>query len=115
MNRLFTLALISTWASSQATPDDIDRDTLQQLTKSRQEHRKTLDGRLCAAAFVQSGKAYTGGLAVLIFAFRQWFPALLAERTRAKRSGRHGLSVRHVLGQPKSPVIEMSLSKSCWL
>lgn len=35
------------------------REELQPLTKFRQQHRRTIDGRLCAAAFVQNRKAYT--------------------------------------------------------
>lgn len=35
------------------------REQLQPLTKFRQQHRRTIDGRLCAAAFVQNRKAYT--------------------------------------------------------
>ena len=36
------------------------REQLQPLTKFRQQHQRTIDGRLCAAAFVQNRKAYTG-------------------------------------------------------
>ncbi|KAL8274851.1 hypothetical protein Esti_001203 [Eimeria stiedai] len=36
-----------------------DRKALQSLTEFRQLHRKTADGRLCAAAFVQDDKTYT--------------------------------------------------------
>lgn len=32
---------------------------MQQLTQFRRQHRKTIDGRLCAAAFVQDGVTYT--------------------------------------------------------
>ena len=39
---------------------DYNRETLQPLTKFRQQHRRTTDGRLCAAAFVQNRKAYIG-------------------------------------------------------
>ena len=35
------------------------REQLQPLTKFRQQHQRTIDGRLCAAAFVQNRKAYT--------------------------------------------------------
>ena len=35
------------------------REQLQPLTKFRQQHRRTIDGRLCAAAFVQNRNAYT--------------------------------------------------------
>merc|ERR1719362_146242 len=33
---------------------------LATLTRFRRQHRRTLDGRLCAAAFVQGGSTYTG-------------------------------------------------------
>merc|ERR1712032_991088 len=36
------------------------REQLQPLATSRQTHRKTVDGRLCAAAFVQNRETYTG-------------------------------------------------------
>jgi len=36
------------------------REQLQPLTNFRQQHRRTIDGRLCAAAFVQNRKSYTG-------------------------------------------------------
>merc|ERR1712032_983434 len=36
------------------------REQLQPLAASRQTHRKTVDGRLCAAAFVQNRETYTG-------------------------------------------------------
>ena len=35
-------------------------EQLQPLTRNRQQHRKTVDGRLCAAAFVQDRQAFTG-------------------------------------------------------
>ena len=36
------------------------REELQPLTQFRQQHRRTVDGRLCAAAFVQSRETFTG-------------------------------------------------------
>ena len=39
---------------------DYNHEMLQPLTKFRQQHRRTVDGRLCAAAFVQNRRAYTG-------------------------------------------------------
>merc|ERR1712032_72763 len=36
------------------------REQLQPLAKFRQTHRRTVDGRLCAAAFVQNRQTYTG-------------------------------------------------------
>ena len=44
----------------QTQTNDYNRDVLAPLTKYRQQHRRTVDGRLCAAAFVQNRKAYTG-------------------------------------------------------
>ncbi|GIX64147.1 PA14 domain-containing protein [Babesia caballi] len=38
---------------------DYDREELQKLTEFRQRHRKTVDGRLCAAAFVRNGNKFT--------------------------------------------------------
>ena len=46
--------------SEQVVDETYTRDQLQPLTKFRQQHRRTVDGRLCAAAFVQNRKAYTG-------------------------------------------------------
>merc|ERR1719352_1656531 len=46
--------------SAQAPAEGYSREQLQPLTKFRQQHRRTLDGRLCAAAFVQNRKSYTG-------------------------------------------------------
>merc|ERR1711862_224035 len=36
------------------------REQLLPLTKFRQQHRRTIDGRLCSAAFVQNRRTYTG-------------------------------------------------------
>merc|ERR1719321_1156070 len=47
-------------ASAQAPDDGYSREQLQPLTQFRQQHRRTIDGRLCAAAFVQNRKSYTG-------------------------------------------------------
>ena len=46
--------------SAQVADEGYTREQLQPLTKFRQQHRRTTDGRLCAAAFVQNRKAYTG-------------------------------------------------------
>ena len=46
--------------ADQAQTNDYNRNVLQPLTQHRQQHRRTVDGRLCAAAFVQNRKAYTG-------------------------------------------------------
>lgn len=39
---------------------------LQRMTRNRQQHRRTMDGRMCAAAFVQNRQAYTGCTAALV-------------------------------------------------
>lgn len=38
---------------------EYDREELQKLTEYRQRHRKTIDGMLCAAAFVRNGNKFT--------------------------------------------------------
>ncbi|KAK2194655.1 bifunctional Calcineurin B protein/Fibronectin type II domain/Fibronectin type II domain superfamily/PA14 domain/EF-Hand 1 [Babesia duncani] len=38
---------------------EYDKSELQKLTEFRQQHRKTVDGALCAAAFVRNGKTFT--------------------------------------------------------
>merc|ERR1711935_888926 len=49
------------WGALAQSPDEgYSREQLQPLTKFRQQHRRTIDGRLCAAAFVQNRKSYTG-------------------------------------------------------
>merc|ERR1719384_1894119 len=40
---------------TSAVPSD-----LAPLTHSRSQHRRTVEGKLCAAAFVQDGSVYTG-------------------------------------------------------
>ena len=47
-------------ATAQAPEEGYSREQLLPLTKFRQQHRRTIDGRLCAAAFVQNRKSYTG-------------------------------------------------------
>lgn len=54
------LANISLQCASQVLEEGYDREQLQPLTQFRQKHRRTIDGRLCAAAFVQNRQAYTG-------------------------------------------------------
>eukprot|EP00927_Polykrikos_kofoidii_P023539 TRINITY_DN2165_c0_g1_i1.p1 TRINITY_DN2165_c0_g1~~TRINITY_DN2165_c0_g1_i1.p1 ORF type:complete len:162 (-),score=19.24 TRINITY_DN2165_c0_g1_i1:88-522(-) len=39
---------------------DVDHERLLPLTQFRREHRRTIDGRLCAAAFVQDKRAFSG-------------------------------------------------------
>ncbi|KAF8823008.1 PA14 domain-containing protein [Cardiosporidium cionae] len=45
--------------AQQAKDTSYDRAPLQELTEFRQRFRKTIDGRLCAAAFVQDDQTYT--------------------------------------------------------
>ncbi|CDJ44018.1 LCCL domain-containing protein, putative [Eimeria tenella] len=45
------------WQSCAAPPGGAQ--ALQQLTEFRKSHRRTVDGRLCAAAFVQDDQTYT--------------------------------------------------------
>merc|ERR1711870_16032 len=54
---LGAVVIVSTLAQSDS---GYTREELESLTKFRQQHRRTLDGRLCAAAFVQNRQAYTG-------------------------------------------------------
>ena len=54
MQSYFLVIFLFGFSAGQA-PED-----LAPLTKFRQQHRKTIDGQLCAAAFVQDRKAYTG-------------------------------------------------------
>ena len=51
-------------AVGQSPELGLTRAQLQPLTEFRQQRRKTVDGRLCAAAFVQNRKAYTDCTAV---------------------------------------------------
>merc|ERR1712232_716195 len=43
-----------------ASSSGFAREELQPLTQFRQQHRRTVDGRLRAAAFVQNRETYTG-------------------------------------------------------
>ncbi|XP_026193447.1 uncharacterized protein LOC34622979 [Cyclospora cayetanensis] len=58
---LFFIGLLgaSRMPCSGAQDAGYDRKALQSLTEFRQLHRKTVDGRLCAAAFVQDDRTYT--------------------------------------------------------
>jgi len=48
-------------ASAAGAPDaGYSREQLQPLSQFRAQHHKTIDGRLCAAAFVQDRQTYTG-------------------------------------------------------
>mmetsp|Transcript_25595 Transcript_25595/g.59455 ORF Transcript_25595/g.59455 Transcript_25595/m.59455 type:complete len:149 (+) Transcript_25595:57-503(+) len=40
--------------------NELSREQLKPLTAFRQQHRRAVDGRLCAAAFVQDKQVYTG-------------------------------------------------------
>ena len=50
---------LSGFGAAQMPDVRYDREQLQPLTDFRQQHRRTIDGRLCAAAFVQNRKTYT--------------------------------------------------------
>ncbi|KJP86931.1 hypothetical protein AK88_03440 [Plasmodium fragile] len=43
----------------QCYSQNYDKENLKKLTEYRQQHRKTVDGRLCAAAFVQDDQTFT--------------------------------------------------------
>ena len=49
----FVIALVGASEAQRAPEEGYEREQLQALTKFRQQHRRTIDGRLCAAAFVQ--------------------------------------------------------------
>lgn len=55
---LFMICIVGLMA--QGPDEGYSREQLQPLTNFRQQHRRTIDGRLCAAAFVQNRKSYTG-------------------------------------------------------
>merc|ERR1719440_1780574 len=55
---LLPFLLVSIMA--QKPDEGYSREQLQPLTNFRQQHRRTIDGRLCAAAFVQNRRSYTG-------------------------------------------------------
>merc|ERR1711907_32790 len=50
--RIFAFSLMGVVTNAQQQP-------LEPLTKYRQTHRKTIDGRLCAAAYVHNSQAFT--------------------------------------------------------
>lgn len=52
--------LLSCVCGSSLPIGNMTREQLQAMAQSRQHHRKTVDGRLCAAAFVQNRQAYAG-------------------------------------------------------
>jgi hypothetical protein len=54
------IALLLLACAAAQAPEAYSREQLQPLTSFRQHHRRTVDGRLCAAAFVQDRVAYTG-------------------------------------------------------
>merc|ERR1719188_1790048 len=56
----FALVVALPVMASAKAPASYGKDQLEPLTKFRQQHRRTVDGRLCAAAFVQHRQAYTG-------------------------------------------------------
>ena len=63
--RVLSLWLCSASLGSAASSSGFARGEFQPLTQFRQQHRRTVDGRLCAAAFVQNRETYTGQLLAL--------------------------------------------------
>lgn len=57
---LLFLCILVVGVVAQKPDEGYSREQLQPLTNFRQQHRRTIDGRLCAAAFVQNRKSYTG-------------------------------------------------------
>lgn len=58
---LFLCVFIVQYGKTQDTnvATNSSYSALQELTQFRRQYRKTIDGRLCAAAFVQDGVTYT--------------------------------------------------------
>ena len=59
----FIVAVLFSFVASclgEAPDAGYSHEQLQPLASHRQQHRKTIDGRLCAAAFVQSRQVHTG-------------------------------------------------------
>merc|ERR1719188_1092394 len=56
----FALVVALPVMASAQMPNTYGKEQLEPLTKFRQQHRRTVDGRLCAAAFVQHRQVYTG-------------------------------------------------------
>merc|ERR1719301_486695 len=56
----FAPLLCVLWHAVAQPEEGYSKEQLQPLTQFRQQHRKTVDGRLCAAAFVQDRQTYTG-------------------------------------------------------
>merc|ERR1711862_502950 len=60
MRGVLLFMLGSMCACEYQTPaGNYSREQLQSLTKFRSQHRRTIDGRLCAAAFVQDRQTFT--------------------------------------------------------
>ncbi|CAK9041545.1 unnamed protein product [Durusdinium trenchii] len=57
MNTHF-LCLLAIAAAQPSSP--LSPEQLKPLTSFRQQHRRLVDGRLCAAAFVQDEQVFTG-------------------------------------------------------
>ena len=57
---LMLICILVVGIMAQKPDEGYSREQLQPLTNFRQQHRRTIDGRLCAAAFVQNRKSYTG-------------------------------------------------------
>ncbi|CRG94711.1 LCCL-like protein, putative [Plasmodium gallinaceum] len=59
MEFLYVIYLILILIIQLCYSQNYDKENLKKLTEYRQQHRKTVDGRLCAAAFVQDDQTYT--------------------------------------------------------
>jgi hypothetical protein len=59
-HEIIFLSILVVGLVAQKPDEGYSREQLQPLTNFRQQHRRTIDGRLCAAAFVQNRKSYTG-------------------------------------------------------
>ncbi|VWU51102.1 LCCL domain-containing protein, putative [Hepatocystis sp. ex Piliocolobus tephrosceles] len=59
MNWVFSVWFTFAFLIYKCRGEDYDKENLKKLTEYRQQHRKTVDGRLCAAAFVQDDQTYT--------------------------------------------------------
>ncbi|KAL8447874.1 hypothetical protein Emed_004169 [Eimeria media] len=84
---------------------------LQKLTEFRPRHRKTVDGRLCAAAFVHEGQTYTDctdarspdGTTDALRAFaKKEFGALMATNEEMHTCGAAHAALKETLGQTES-------------
>ncbi|SBS88714.1 LCCL domain-containing protein [Plasmodium malariae] len=59
METVHFIFLVLSFLICKCYSQNYDKENLKKLTEYRQQHRKTVDGRLCAAAFVQDDQTYT--------------------------------------------------------